>query len=158
MSRVTKIDETKSFIDFDVELRNYTDVVSFSKEEFNKAFQQFKNWNEGICFSNFSAGLFSLMSKADIFNLEKFLKGFPEHTVVYLLWYESPSEDEFYEKWGNIKIEDVSETEITIIKTCNVGMSEINATPGAIIENPTSELIEDLKSTQIRNSIKKDLQ
>ena len=30
---VTKIDETKSFIDFDVDIKNFTDVFSFSKEE-----------------------------------------------------------------------------------------------------------------------------
>ena len=133
---VTKIDETKSFIDFDVELKDYTDVISLSKEDFNNAFQQFKHWNEGLCFSNFSAGLFSLMSKADSNNCTKFLKGFPEHTIVYLLWYESPTEDEFYEKWGNIKIEDVS--------------------AGTIINNPTSELIEDVKRKQRLDAYLKD--
>lgn len=103
---VTKIDETKSFIDFDVDIKNFTDVFSFSKEEFNKAFKEFEHWRNDLTATNFSAQLFSLICKADRENMAKFLCGFPEHTIVYLLWYESPTEDEFYEKWGNIKIEE----------------------------------------------------
>jgi hypothetical protein len=133
---VTKIDETKSFIDFDVDIKNFTDVFSFSKEEFNKAFKEFEHWRNDLTATNFSVQLFRLICKADSENMAKFLRGFPEHTIVYLLWYESPTEDEFYEKWGNIKIEDVSAE--------------------TIINNPTSELIEDVKRKQRLDAYLKD--
>lgn len=103
---VTKIDETKSFIDFDVDIKNFTDVFSFSKEEFNKAFKEFEHWRNDLTATNFSAQLFKLICKADSENMAKFLRGFPEHTVIYLLWYGSRSTEDFFKTWGNVQIKE----------------------------------------------------
>ena len=48
--------------------------------------------------SNFTIKLLELISKADKYNKEKILKGFPEEVCAYLLWYyNSPFKRELLE-------------------------------------------------------------
>lgn len=78
------------------------------------------------------------MYRADHINIGKILKGFPEHTIVYLLWYQSGSEQEFYNKWGNVEIKDPE------------------VTPENFIADPTSELLDSIRREQLRQTCNKD--
>lgn len=123
---IFQIGETKNFLDFQ-EL--YSGVkLCLNKSEFIKAVEQFKVWRSNVGATDFSSELFRLMSHADCINMKKILTGFPVRASVYLLWYHSDTEQDFYNKWGNIEIKDPE------------------VTPQNLITNPSSEFIEDLKS------------
>lgn len=78
--------------------------VHLMKSEFNKVLNFFRMWRQDICGSNFSSKLFNLMSKADFENMQKFLTGFPTETIIYQLWYNSKTEDDFFRIWGDVRI------------------------------------------------------
>lgn len=126
---IIPINETKNFLDFQ-EL--YSGVkICLNKSEFIKAVEDFKVWRENLQATNFSSDLFRLMSHADSINMKKILTGFPVRASVYLLWYHPDTEEEFWQKWGNVEIKDIE----------------------PIITNPESELCQEVKRAQIRNSI-----
>jgi len=84
---------------------NFVEIVSnmkfcIMKENFKEAFEKFLRWREDFYADNFSSRLFLLLSKADYKNTIKFLKGFPDETIVFLLWQQSHTEQEFLERWG----------------------------------------------------------
>ena len=133
---IFQIGETKNFLDFQ-EL--YSGVkICLNKSEFIKAVEDFKVWRQNLQATNFSSDLFRLMSHADPINMRKILTGFPVRASVYLLWYHSDTEQEFYDKWGNIEIKDPE------------------VTPQNLITNPSSEFIEDLKRRYNRQKYLKD--
>lgn len=133
---IFQIGETKNFLDFQ-EL--YSGVkICLNKSEFIKAVEDFKVWRQNLQATNFSSDLFRLMSHADPINMRKILTGFPVRASVYLLWYHSDTEQEFYDKWGNIEIKDPE------------------VTPQNLITNLSSEFIEDLKRRYNRQKYLQD--
>lgn len=140
---IFQIGETKNFLDFQ-EL--YSGIkICLNKSEFIKAVEDFKVWRQNLQATNFSSDLFRLMSHADPINMRKILTGFPVRASVYLLWYHSDTEQEFYDKWENVEIKD---PEIII------GIDP--ATNTDIITNPSSEFIEDLKQRYNRQKYLQD--
>lgn len=83
--KLVKTGETKNFIDF-VELESGLKIC-LVKENFNIALQRFITWRKALNTTYFAAQLFNLICHADDINKIKFLKGFPEEMVVWLLWY-----------------------------------------------------------------------
>lgn len=104
MLRVMPSGETKNMLDFIEFLTG--EKITIMKTDFIKAVEQLKFWRQNQSATNFSSMLFSLFCKADSLNRIKFLHGFPAEMIVYLLWYYSKSEDEFFEMWSNIKTEE----------------------------------------------------
>lgn len=96
--------ETKNMIDFTEILTG--EKICIMKTDFIKAVEQLKFWRQNQNATNFSSMLFSLFCKADLQNRIKFLKGFPAEMTVYLLWYHSNSEQEFFDTWGEITTEE----------------------------------------------------
>lgn len=130
---ILPIGETRNMLDF----INLSDGKKFvlSKSEFIDAVERFKTHRENIQGAGFFDDLFRLMYRADCINIGKILTGFPVHTIVYLLWYHSDTEQNFYDKWGNVEIKDPE------------------VTPENLIADPTSEILENFKSNQIRKDI-----
>lgn len=128
--------ETRNMLDF----VNLSDGKKFvlNKSEFINAVERFKTHRENIQETGFFDDLFRLMYRADCINISKILKGFPEHTIVYLLWYHSDTEQDFYDKWGNVKIKDPE------------------VTPEDIIECPVSEWLDSIRREQLRRTCEKD--
>ena len=94
---IIKLIETKSFICFqELYSGKHFDL---EKSDFKNALEQFKIWRSEQDSTSFSAELFRLMSHADNNNIRKILTGFPEETIVYLLWYHSDTEAEFYKRY-----------------------------------------------------------
>lgn len=90
---VLPIDETKNMLDFLFYLNGTK--ITVMKSDFENAFNEFMNWRNNISATNFSAELFRLMSHADFINAGKFFKGFPEQAIVYSLWENSKTEEQF---------------------------------------------------------------
>lgn len=101
---VIKTDETKNMLNFTSLLTG--ENICVMKTDFIKAIEKFKIWREHQGLTDFTSQLFCLMCRADENNRLKFLKGFPVEMIIYLLWYYSNSEEEFFETWGNIQIRD----------------------------------------------------
>jgi len=102
--KVSKLDETKSMLGFE-ELSTGNNFC-LMKDDFNRALHHFKLWRRDLYATNFHSEFFRLVCHADDFNKQKLLKGFPAEMIVYLLWYTSTSEDDFYKEWGDIKNEE----------------------------------------------------
>jgi len=103
--KISKENETKNFLWFVEYYSGFS--VCLDKTQFNKVFEQFRYWLEDNMGSCFSAQLFRLICHADDNNKIKIMHGFPEHMVIYLLWYTSESEEKFFETWGNVQVEDI---------------------------------------------------
>ena len=131
---ILPIGETRNMLDF-LDLSDGKKFV-LSKSEFIDTVERFKKHRENIQGTNFFDDLFRLMYRADCINIRKILNGFPVHTIVYLLWYHSDTEQDFYDKWGNVEIKD------------------LEVTPENLIADPTSEVLEKIKS----NYRKKDIE
>lgn len=57
---------------------------------------------------HFSAQLFRLFQKADFSNVRRLGEGYPVHSKIYREWHDSPTTQEFYDKYnvrGNYKLE-----------------------------------------------------
>lgn len=130
---IIPINETKNFLDF-LEI-NSKIKICVNKTDFIKAVEDFKVWRENLQATNFSSDLFRLMSHADSMNMIKILTGFPVRASVYLLWYHSDTEEEFWRKWGNVEIKDIE----------------------PIITNPESELLQEVKSAQMRQTLSEQM-
>lgn len=91
---IQKETESKSFLVFSEMTTNSR--IDVEKEAFGRAVAELKNWDYNRGASNFSAKLFELMSKADMSNKQKLLKGFPCRTSAYLLWMQAPDKEAFY--------------------------------------------------------------
>ena len=101
---VIKAGETKNMLDFTSLLNG--ENICIMKTDFIKVMEKFKIWRSCQTLTDFTSQLFCLMCHADEPNRLRFLKGFPTETVIYLLWYYSNSEQEFFDEWGSIKIID----------------------------------------------------
>ena len=95
--KIQLIDKTKNFIDF-IEIESGVKFC-LNREDFEKALNSFKRWMIDNGGTNFYSKLYSLMAQADYQNIRKILMGFPAETIVYLLWYNSESEEKFLEEW-----------------------------------------------------------
>lgn len=94
---ILKESESKSFLVFkEITTNSRIDVEKFA---FNRAIAELKNWDYNREASNFSAKLFELISKADMCNKQKLLKGFPCRTSAYLLWMQAPDKESFYKEY-----------------------------------------------------------
>lgn len=133
---ILPIGETRNMLDF-INLSDGKKIV-LNKSEFINVVERFKTHRENIQGTGFFDDLFRLMYRADCINIGKILNGFPVHTIVYLLWYHSDTEQDFYNKWGSVEIKDPE------------------VTPENLIEDPTSELFESIKLEQIKQSYIKD--
>lgn len=69
--------------------------ISVSRADFEKNFKEFMNWRNNVSATNFSSELFRLMCHADFINARKILKGFPVRSILYSLWYNSKTEENF---------------------------------------------------------------
>lgn len=98
--KIKPIGKTDNFIDFTNIETNKRYCLNI--EEVQKAYRQFKMWRMNNFGTTFACRLYNLMAQADIENIRKFLNGFPEHAIIYLLWYHSDSEGAFFKKWGKI--------------------------------------------------------
>lgn len=97
--KLVKTGETKNFIDFE-ELESGLKIC-LMKEKFNIVLQRFITWRTGSNVTYFTAQLFNLICRADDINKIKFLKGFPEEMVVWLLWYtHKEGEEGFMREYG----------------------------------------------------------
>ena len=104
MFYIEQIGETKNMLDF-IEILT-GEKICLMKSDFRKAVEKLKEWQENPTADNFTCRLFCLICKADFNNKKKFLKGFPDIMIVYLLWYYSKSQESFFAKWGNIQIQE----------------------------------------------------
>lgn len=50
--------------------------------------------------TSFSSMLYQLIAKADLSNRKKLSLAFPDHVEVWLEWYNSPDENEFFKSYG----------------------------------------------------------
>ncbi len=99
--KIVKTGETKNFISFD-ELTSGTNIY-LTKSKFNKTIELFKYWRSNHTSTSFTMQLFNLICHADDFNKLRFLKGFPEETAVWLLWYtHKGGEVGFFKEYDNI--------------------------------------------------------
>lgn len=101
--RIIKTNETKSMIDFQ---ECYSGLnICLMKSNLIIAYQLFKNWLNNQYADNFHSELFRLACHADDHNKYRLLVGFPEEMVVYLLWYTSKNQDDFFKFFENINEE-----------------------------------------------------
>lgn len=73
-------------------------------EVFQRYLNYFFNYREGLSHEskpdNFVAIIFGLCAKADSENRFRLYKGFPECVVIHELWYNCPTEKEFFTSRG----------------------------------------------------------
>lgn len=97
--KLVKTSETKNFINFE-EFESGLKIC-LMKEKFNIVLQRFIRWRNNPTETNFTTQLFNLICKADDRNKIKFLKGFPEEMVLWLLWYtHKEGEEGFMREYG----------------------------------------------------------
>ena len=113
MLGIVSTGETKNMLNF-FEVSTGKNVC-IMKSDFIDAVHRLRLWREHQYADNFSNQLFCLFCKADMNNKRKFFEGFPAEMTVYLLWYHSHSEEEFFNQWGNITFDDPAEN-IPLIK------------------------------------------
>ncbi len=95
--RIVKESETKSFICF---RETTTDTkLDVEKSRLEKAVWELRTWEMNPQASNFTAQLYNLVCKADCENQKKLLQGFPARMAAYLLWYNSPDKEAFYNEY-----------------------------------------------------------
>lgn len=70
-----------------------------SDPEFLKAVERLYYWQYGDP-SSFYSMLYTLFQKADIDNKRKLALCFPYELMAYLNWCNSPTQDEFFKKYG----------------------------------------------------------
>jgi hypothetical protein len=70
-----------------------------NKTELRRAIWELYYWQRLSDASNFTAILYTLISKADILNRAKLTMAFPYECVAYELWQESLDENEFFKNW-----------------------------------------------------------
>lgn len=75
-------------------------AVSSFEREYLKAVKELYYWQYSDNPTNFTAILFRLMQKADPSNRRKLRVGFPIECAAYQEWCASPTQDEFFEKYG----------------------------------------------------------
>lgn len=69
-----------------------------SRYSFKKALQKLYYWQKSDtnCFSDL---LFVLIAKADMENMKKLNKAFPEYILAYTVWYYSDDPEKLFENW-----------------------------------------------------------
>ncbi len=63
------------------------------------AIQELYYWQRNDDASNFTALLYTLMTKADIGNRARLASAFPNQDMAFRLWHDAPDEDEFFRDW-----------------------------------------------------------
>ena len=84
-NRVTCIPSNKRG-EYHVEFTINNKLYGVSISELKKAYKEVERW-QSLGGSNFTIKLIELIAKADKYNKEKILKGFPEVVCAYLIWY-----------------------------------------------------------------------
>lgn len=69
----------------------------FIKDDRKKMAQCLKDWQHGS--TSFSSHFFNLLAKADFCNLDKLSDSFPDNASIWMEWQDSPSEQEFYDRY-----------------------------------------------------------
>ena len=72
--------------EYHVEFTINNKLYGVSISELKKAYKEVERW-QSLGGSNFTIKLIELIAKADKYNKEKILKGFPEVVCAYLIWY-----------------------------------------------------------------------
>ncbi len=98
--KIIKLNETESTLTFTEDLTGATVVVT--KADFKKAFNRLNFWQHNQNTESFSNNLFRLICYADDVNKIKFLNGFTPETLVWLLWYTSKDEKQFFSYYEKI--------------------------------------------------------
>jgi len=79
--------------------------MDYTEKEFNEAVKQLYYWQfsaaAGEYADNFSAILFCMFQKADMNNLRKLTRGFPEYRAAWDEWNNTPEQNTFFAKYGH---------------------------------------------------------
>lgn len=90
---ITEIKKDKYLVEFVINGRRYTVLTGDLKH----AIKEVERW-QSCGGSNFTTKLIELIAKADKYNKDKILQGFPEEMCAYLLWYwNMPFKRELFE-------------------------------------------------------------